>query len=227
MTIKKVAIFDFCETLVSVQSADRFIDFVRNKNPSNKLNFIEFIRLLLTKLMFFRVLNKLLPNNPLHKKLKLYQLKGFSKSILDSFAKKYFDDLLKKNIINEVYKILLEKKKENYEIVILSGGYTIYLKYFSNFFQISPKNIIGTDILFTNNGHCTGRIKGLDCMKKNKIIKLKENLNISEFDLKNSISFSDSISDLPLLKFVGTGVFVGKFDKKWRKENGLKKVIWK
>ena len=120
--INRLAIFDFCETLVSIQSADSFIDFVREKSPNSRSKFLEWIRVLLIRIYFFRLLNILIPGNLIHKKLKLYQLKGFHRKELISIAEDYALKIQKNFLISDMLKILTEKKNDNFRIIILSGG---------------------------------------------------------------------------------------------------------
>ena len=225
---KRLAIFDFCETLVAMQSADSFIDFVRDKTPSRKRNLLEFLRSFLTKLKFFSVINKLFPSNNIHKKLKLLQLSGIPKSTIEELSKNYYENVLKNKLIPKIINELKQKQSIGYRIIILSGGYTIYIKHFAETVDINSNDIIATDICFDKNDICKGIFQGVDCMNKNKIIKMKKKIkDIDEFNLDASYAYSDSISDLPLLKLVGNGVAVNQKDQEWAQKHNLKQLIWK
>ena len=227
MQSKKLALFDFCETLVTIQSADRFIDFVRENKRYTFMFLVEYIRVFLINIRFFIILDKLHQNNILHKKLKLYQLRGIKRSSLEKLARDYYKKSLKNRLIPEVISELKQKQIKGYRAVIVSGGYSIYIRYFAKDFGIDAEDVIATDILFDKKDICKGKIKGVDCMKKNKIIKLKQKIkNIADFNLKDSFSYSDSLSDLALLKFVGNGVVVSKKKKTWAKKNKFKEIIW-
>jgi phosphoserine phosphatase len=78
-SMKKLALFDFCETLVSFQTAGRFVDFVRAKLGSRRMLKLEELRVKSKALRFTAVANKLLPHYNFDKRLHLYQLKGLSK----------------------------------------------------------------------------------------------------------------------------------------------------
>lgn len=57
--------------------------------------------------------------------------------------------------------------------------------------------LIGTKIAI-NNGHITGKIDGKNCYGKEKVIRLNQYLNISQFS--NIYAYGDSNGDLPLLE---------------------------
>jgi len=224
---KRLAIFDFCETIVAMQSADSFIDFVRDKTPSRKRNLLEFLRSFLTKLKFFSVINKLFPKNNIHKKLKLLQLSGIPKSTIEELSKNYYEDVLKDKLIPKIIDELKQKQSIGYRIIILSGGYTVYIKHFAETVDINSSDIIATDICFDKKDICKGIFQGVDCMNENKIIKMKKKIkDIDEFNLHDSYAYSDSISDLPLLNFVGNGIVVAKNKQQWMTENNFNLILW-
>ncbi len=227
MNLKKVALFDFCETLVTIQSADKYIDFVRHRQPSLKQKVLEVVRIILVKALCFRLVSKLFPNNIWHKQLKLYQLKGISKNDLEALAKVYYEEVLKPHIIPEIIKEIVKKQKKHYKIIIVSGGYAIYIKYFAKDFGIDFCDVMATQIGFTLKGICKGTIEGLDCMKANKVKMLRSRMDMEQYNLESSYAYSDSLSDLPLLKFVGKGIVVTRKPQKWSKHNGLGEILWK
>ena len=222
--VKKIAFFDFCETIVSIQSADLFIDYVRSQISGKKMNSLEIFRRYLVKFHFFKFLNLFTKKSILiHKKLKLLQLKGKKEAIIDELAYKYYQDLIKPKLNNQITDEIMNKKKLGYRIIIISGGYSIYIKYFAKEYGID--DIISTEIKMKNN-ICKGSICGIDCMNENKIKKIISHIkNINSYDLKKSYAYSDSITDLPLLKFVGNGVVVNNVHQKWALKNKFEEII--
>ncbi|MDO6743439.1 HAD-IB family hydrolase [Tenacibaculum soleae] len=220
----KLALFDFCETLIQFQTADRFIDFVRNKERNKRMIWLEFLRKFLVKIKFFAVLERLIKTNNCHKRLKLYQLKGIDRQRIDTYAEFYYQKDLKTNMISNIIDLLEEYKLKGYKTLIVSGGYEEYIKYFAKEFGID--NVVATNIGFDND-KCKGVIDGIDCLNENKIPKIEKQINLSDYDLENSIAFSDSITDLPLLKLVGNGIVVSR-DKSqvWAKKNNLNEIMW-
>lgn len=220
----KLALFDFCETLIQFQTADRFIDFVRNKERKKRMIWLEFLRKFLVKFKFFAVLERLIKTNNYHKRLKLYQLKGIDRQRIDTYAESYYQKDLKINMISNITDLLKEYKLKGYKILIVSGGYEEYIKYFAKEFGVD--NVVATNIRF-DNGECKGVIEGLDCLNQNKIPKIEKQINLSDYNLENSIAFSDSITDLPLLKLVGNGTVVSRNKSQvWAKKNNLNEIVW-
>ncbi|WP_419678378.1 HAD family hydrolase [Aliarcobacter lanthieri] len=204
---RTLAIFDFCDTLIGMQTANRFVTlaFLSNKRFDTIIN--EFIRLIARK-------SRLLFGNR-HKKWQLRQLKGLSREKLNIIANEY----VKKELLPKENKLLVEKmlrhKKQGHDIAIVSGGFSEYIKEYAKIYDIDY--VIATDLEFID-GKATGKIDGIDCMGINKIEKIRSIIDLDKYDLLNSFAYSDHISDIPLLSFVGNGIVVdfGE-DIKWAK----------
>ena len=170
----------------------------------------------------------IIKGNNYHKRLKLYQLRGITKNKINYYAKKYYEDELKDFLILEVMNQLQRRQKEGYRILVLSGGYSPYIKFFAKDFNIDVDDVIATDIDINDQNKCTGLIKGIDCMGTNKIAKLKNRLGaLEDFNLKESFAYSDCQTDLPILKLVGNGFVVHSKYQDWCKENNLRQILWK
>ncbi len=220
--MEKIVFFDFCETLVSFQTADKFVDFCRIQKKKKSAIFLERIRIFLVWFYVFRFLSKILPENNFHKQFKLFQLKGHSIIELEELAKSFYEIDIKPNLISCIVNEMVAKKLQNYKIVIVSGGYSIYLKYFCLDYDVDL--LIATEINFSSNV-CNGRINGLDCLNENKITKIKREIDINKYI--DSIAYSDSITDLPLFSFVKTGIVVShKTSQHWSQNLGFKEIIW-
>lgn len=215
--MKKVALFDFCETLVDIQTADAFIGFALEKSHRNGGFYI--YRLLKSRFIC-RLLNKLFFDVNL-KKLYIRLLAGLSAQEVDYLSKEYNSWLCSHHIINEIFGKLKRLKQNNHEIWIVSAGYGCYLRHF---FPDLIDRVIATE-LEIDSGFLTGNISGVDCIGNEKILRINK-VNIGN-SVEFTISFSDSISDLPLLKFTQTGVVVSnKISQAWAIENGFEEIIW-
>lgn len=204
---RTLAIFDFCDTLIGMQTANRFVTLGYQSNKRFDTVTNEFIRLIGRK-------SRLLFGNR-HKKWQLRQLKGLSREKLNIIANEY----VKKELLPKENKLLVEKmlwhKKQGHDIAIVSGGFSEYIKEYAKIYDIDY--VIATDLEFID-GKSTGKIDGIDCMGINKIEKIRSIIDLNKYDLLNSFAYSDHISDIPLLSFVGNGVVVdfGE-DIKWAK----------
>ena len=219
----KIALFDFCDTLVDFQTGDAFIDFIRENTKKKKALFFENFRMFLIKTRFFSILSKFFPSNNWHKKLKLFQLKGSTKSEIEYLSLLYYSQRIKPRLITRIVQELELYKEKGYAIYIVSGGFTDYIIHFCKEFEINEP--IATNIKY-QNGICLGVIDGIDCMHAAKIDKIKKIIDLSNIDFEQSVAYSDSITDLPLLTIVKNGVVVSKkHSQNWAASNNLKEVI--
>ena len=158
-----LAIFDFCDTLIGMQTANKFVSLGYKHNQRLDTIANEFGRVIFRKsrLLFGRR----------HKKWQLKQLNGLSVETMQNIVKEYVE----KELIPKENKAVIDKlkwhKEQGHTIVIISGGFSEYIKYYAKTYDI--KYVIATDLEVVNNKF-TGKIDGVDCMGVNKIKKLKE-----------------------------------------------------
>lgn len=220
--MNKVALFDFCETIANFQTADAYVDFVRERLQDKRMCRLERVQNGLRKLKLIQVIDKTTRYRySINKRIKLYQLKGHKLVKLQELAKEYYQERIKPNFIPAILEKLLELKEQDYSILLVSGGYDIYLQFFVEEFALT--GLISTKIEF-KDGICTGMFNGIDCLREGKI----EMLNQYFKEKPNySVAFSDSISDLPFLKWVNEGFVVSRNKHQaWSKKNNLKEIIW-
>jgi len=191
--MRDLAIFDFCDTLVSFQTADRFVDFVHANHIG--LNSLLTKQLhLANRLKVFSVLNRITPGNGLYKKVKLFSLKGISQSSLNTLAEKYYYEQIRKSLHLPVIAKLRHHQDKNDDVIISSGGYDIYIQYFCKEFNVP---LFHASALKFDSGLFTGLISGRDCMREEKVKRLRSSIgDLSEYD--NVFVYSDSLTDVPL-----------------------------
>ena len=222
MENKQLIIFDFCETLVNIQTADNFVLWVLEKEKVNSKFQLDFIRRL-KKIKFITILNVLFPRLNFEKRLMLRLLKNLSQETINENAKNYAE-WLKGKWIMELKDLFMKYVDNGAKIVVISGGYEIYLKHF--FAEFPEVIVFGTKIEF-KNGKLTGMFDGKDCMFQEKVNILDRWIETSGQNMEKSVVFSDSISDLPLLKWANEGFVVShKKEQNWAKMNNLKEIIW-
>ena len=219
----KIALFDFCETIVKFQTADAFVHFVRNQSKDRRMNFVNKIHSFLVKFRIFTVLENIFPKSSLNKRLILSQLRGFSKSDLRDYAKLYYHNKIKQAFIKSILHELINKKDEGYKVIVVSGGYDIYLKYFVEEFKLD--GLISTKIKFNKSDICTGEINGIDCLWSNKVKLLEIYFSGSKLDFCDSVAYTDSITDVPMLNWVQNGIVVSNNNiKNWMKKYEI--ILW-
>jgi len=219
---KQLIIFDFCETLVKIQTADNFVLWVLDKEKVNSKLQLDFIRRL-KKIKFITILNVLFPRLNFEKRLMLRLLKNLSEDKMNDNAKNYAEWLKEKWIL-ELKDLFMMHVDNGAKIVVISGGYEIYLKHF--FAEFPEVVVFGTKIEF-KSGKLTGKFGGKDCMFQEKVNILNRWIETSGQNREKSVVFSDSISDLPMLKWASEGFVVShKKKQNWAKMNNLKEIIW-
>lgn len=218
----KIVLFDFCETLTDFQTADAFVHYVERNNP-NIINY-KYAKLynIISNTRLLSILNRLFPHKSIGKRCLLRKLKGMSKSQLESIAIDYYTKVIKSRLISRTMMELLEKQSKGFDIYIVSGGYDIYLKYFA--IEYGIKNVISSRLKF-KDGIFTGHLEGKDCMYKEKINRVIQEIPATNYS--DWYAYSDSISDLPLLKFVGYPIVISKTTQQiWANQSNIAQIIW-
>jgi len=216
-----LVIFDFCETICKYQSANRFVDFCLLKSDKKSF-YYRCLSYLSSNIFIIKVLGRIFPKFNFCKRVKLFSLKGISQSKLNYFSKQYFEQLLI-NLNEDIVTILEKHVREGDHVLIVSGGYIEYLNNFKSYFKI--KEVIATRIAF-RNGKCNGLFEGKDCMFEEKINMTQCYLDSIELNYNKSICYTDSISDLSLLKWVDYPVVVSNMiSQKWSNEYGFREII--
>ncbi len=217
-----IALFDFCETLVNFQTADEYVFFVvqntQNADVQRKYQFYKLLR----KTKLIKIMDLFWLKGSLNKRWILSLCKGLPETEMESLAKKYYENRLKPAFIKETIEELKHLKSLDYKIYIVSGGYDIYLKYFADDFGVDE--VISTEIKF-ENGMCQGKFANEDCLKKQKICYLNAKEIRKEADYV--VAYSDSITDMPMLKWADKGVVVSKDKSRaWAKKAAMEELIW-
>ena len=216
-------VFDFCETLVHFQTADRFVDFIIEKEKYRKYRWIGFLARLLYRLRIIILVNKLLPKfNPM-KRLKLMQLRGITETRMNVLATEFYQTEINSNMISPLYELLLKHREQNDYIIIISGGYAPYIKLFTEEHKLNE--YFATEIEVANQ-KLTGFFSGKDCLYDQKVVLLNQFLKENNIQYTSSIAYSDSSSDLPLLQWADEGVVISKNKSQaWASQYGFQEII--
>ena len=219
--MNKVALFDFCETIANFQTADPYVWYVVKKCGKDNTRLALLLKGL-NKLKIDAILFKLGFN--LYKKLVLYQLKGISEKTLLEEGTHYYNELIKPNLIKEVLSEIEKLKSNGYKLFVVSGGYDVYLKDFVNEYHF--EGLICSMLSFRDS-FFTGHLENADCMGGEKVKRLRDYFSCNDMKSIDAISFSDSLSDKPMLDFTRTAVVVGRKDNNWRRAYKYNFKQWK
>jgi HAD superfamily hydrolase (TIGR01490 family) len=219
----QLVIFDFCETLVNFQSADRFVDFIIEKENYHKYRWVNYLSRILYRTKVLAVASKIFPELNPSKRLKLLQVKGVSNQKVAQYAKDFYEQNIVPNLIPPVYELLQQHLKNNDYVIVISGGYGPYIKVFSE--ALGAQGYFATEMAH-DTMKLTGKFLGKDCLYGQKVVLLENYLKEHPVAYTRSIVYSDSISDLPLLKWADEGFVISKKKSQiWAEANNLKEII--
>lgn len=221
MPEQRLIIFDFCGTLISFQTADRYVEFCVKRLLNNRtVQCRHRIIQLMDKLRVFKMYNRICRANNWRKRMILWQLKGVTHQQCDELAREYFEKELLPNIVVPVVEKLKEHLAHKDRVVFLSGGYDIYIRHFAAHFGV--QEIITSKIAFAEN-KCLGRMDGKDCMHANKVEYIRPYMKGV-----TTICYTDSVSDLPILELVNQPIVVSRQTAQaWAIERNYQQIIWK
>lgn len=199
----RVAIFDFDDTLFYGQSHSYFISYIESNLP-----LLKFFYCKIRKRVVFKA-----STERLNKEFLLEPFKDYSKEMFDNIARAFYQDVIKKRLCKILLDRYFEHKSKGDIVIIASGGFDVYLKYFEQ--EYNADFLISTKLAFNNN-FFTGKIQGEEALSENKAFMVRSLLINSRVDWASSFAYSDHVSDMPLFNLVGNKnlVDIGQ-DKSW------------
>lgn len=209
----KIVFLDFCGTCVPFQSADKFVFFVAANYATLAVRFRSVLLKILMYLRLVKRIERWSKYRITSKKLILSQLKGLNESVMEEAAKQYFIQIIKPSLIPEIYDEIKKKQKEGFRIVVVSGGYDIYIKYFMEYIGGNMSDVLATPLIFVNEKF-TGKM-GLDCMAEAKITYIQKYFNKKDI---YSVAYSDSLSDTPLFNFADEAHIIAQLPDSLKKK---------
>jgi len=109
-------------------------------------------------------------------------------------------------LMGEKAKALIEHhKREGDTLVIITATNSFITKPIADAFGI--EHLIATEAEIVD-GKYTTKIAGTPCFKEGKVTRLNEWLKNNDHSMKNSVFYSDSHNDLPLLELANTAIAV-------------------
>jgi len=138
--------------------------------------------------------------------------KGLKREEMRDILSAVLENELEQEIRADLLDTLREHQAKNHIVVLVSGTFEDLLRLLGE--KIGVEHLLGTKVEFSE-GRCTGRVIGSACMGSEKVRRIQELINEKglEVDLSSSFAYADSISDLPLLEWVGNPVAVEPEEK--------------
>jgi len=178
--------------LVLFNTADQYVHYILNHALINRKKYVPWIRFI----------NRLSIPHKLglrHKLLLLSLLRGMKETDLDTLAAAYCQEVLAQNLNQKVIQLLHQLRQQNpdLQVLLISGGYEIYLRHLARLKEIQACAVIGNQLLF-KKGVFTGFMQLPECMQEYKVIRLKQTGWLARMQPEHTAVISDSFTDLPL-----------------------------
>lgn len=188
---REINVFDFCGTLVAIDTRDAFIRYILKKEKQH-------VKLLLAQIadsMLFKAATKLKILSLREKKRFLLKMvSGVSKEAITHHAKCFTNEVLLNNVNHVVLDLLRDKARSQRDIIIASAGFAEYIDEF--FKQLGIGVIVEANELAFERDLTTGDLKDVDCYGAQKWTRVMANLGLNDYI---DVVVTDHISDIDLL----------------------------
>ena len=197
----KFIIFDLDDTLLCGDCEREWINFLFSKglleNPETILNKfdLEYRKGILNFTEYSSFIQK--------------PIKGLSKEKVSTFVNEFIKKNIK-NLTDNLTEELLEEAKSADKVVIASGSHDFLVRRIANFFGINSS--IGTPVEIKNDIF-SGELSGEPTFAEGKVRAVEKWCSQNDQKIKESIFYSDSINDLPMLEACGLPIVVDPDEK--------------
>lgn len=131
--------------------------------------------------------------------------KGLSEDRLRFFSEELFEEVLKPAVFPGTFELIKTSKKIGQRQIVLTGALDFTVARLMDYLEID--DFVANRLEFVN-GYATGRILPPVMASATKAKWMREYAERENINLSESYSYSDSISDLPMLSIVGHPVAV-------------------
>ena len=194
-------IFDLDDTLLCGDCEREWINFLFSKgllkDPETILNKfdLEYRKGVLNFVEYSRFIQK--------------PIKGLSKEKVNIFIDEFIQKKIE-NLTDNLTKELLDEAKSANKVLIASGSHDFLVKRIANFFGINSS--IGTPVEIKNDIF-SGELSGEPTFAEGKVRAVEKWCSQNDQKIKESIFYSDSINDLPMLEACGLPIVVDPDEK--------------
>jgi HAD superfamily phosphoserine phosphatase-like hydrolase len=178
----RLILFDFDGTLTTKDSLNEFLKFSVGKRKY-------FLKLFLFMPLFILYKLKLIKNNKAKEMLFSFFFKNIEEDVFKEIAKEYSLTQIDKILDYDIYNEMIKYKENEDKVIIVSASIECWLKPWC---QNNNIELISTKLEFINNKF-TGKFKTKNCYGMEKVNRIKEYLNINEYE--EIIVYGDSAGD--------------------------------
>ena len=136
-------------------------------------------------------------------------IKGLSKEKVNIFIDEFIQKKIE-NLTDSLTKKLLDEAKSANKVLIASGSHDFLVRRIANFFGINSS--IGTPVEIKDDIF-SGELSGEPTFAKGKVRAVEKWCSQNNQKIKESIFYSDSINDLPMLEACGLPIVVDPDEK--------------
>jgi phosphatidylglycerophosphatase C len=183
---KRIAFFDFDGTITTKDSLVEIIKFMRGR-----LFCYTGLLLHLPWLIAYKL--ELIPNDHAKQKLLTYFFGGMSESVFQQKCDLFADTILPGMIRPGARKEIEDLTERGFEIMVVSASAGNWIR---NWTSRHSLYLIATR-LEVKNGLLTGKIQGRNCRGEQKVVRIRESRNLSEYE--EIYAYGDSPGDKPML----------------------------
>lgn len=208
----KLAIFDIDFTITKRETMVELLKFFIKTHPTRFYYAFNSLRGFLGyKLKFF--------DEKKSKEIHLSFLKNWNEKQVNEFVDLYYENQLKKVLLKDGIDEIKKRKKEGYRVILSSASPEFYVTKLYEYEEV--EKIFGSVFEFKNSIF-TSKMIGQNNKGKEKVERLKKYIDFNNIDWKNSVMYSDSLSDSPLLELCGKGYLIN-----YKKNTYFDVLYWK
>ncbi|AGZ81939.1 HAD family hydrolase [Campylobacter fetus] len=207
-----IYLYDLDKTIIKEDSAKLWVDFMYENS------FVEY-DFVLKQAIFEEDYAKGVLDMNAYQEHFLMPLKGMKNSDLKPLLDRYIKDKIEPIIYKDALNLI---DKNGGRKIVISATNDFIVKAICQFICIDEFLATNSEMI---NGVYSARMSGIPAFKEGKVERIKELLSQDEFG--DTVFYSDSINDLPLLKAAKIGVLVNPDDMLLEENKKLKFGILK
>lgn len=194
----KIAVFDVDYTLTKSETQVEFLRYLIGRDPG---------RILALPRSIWGALGYLLKihDEKKAKELNLKLLHGLPMEQVNRLTRSFFDDRLRHILYKDAVKAMKHYHNLGYRVILNSASPEIYIKEFERLPYV--EKAIGTRFVVENEKFVS-KVLGQNNKGKAKVPRLLAYLGDEPIDFGASVTFSDSLSDVPLFALTGQAYLV-------------------
>ncbi|KYH03810.1 MULTISPECIES: HAD-IB family hydrolase [Chryseobacterium] len=189
--MKKLYCFDFDGTLTYKDTMFMYLKFY--DSTKYRIQFLRHVPL------FILLKLKLAETEKVKKSFIGSILKGQTQDKIEQKSKQFFEQHYPKIVRENALDFIKNIDRNNTQSLLVTASLDIWVKPFADELKME---LVSTRAEF-KNGVFTGNFVGKNCNGKEKLVRIKEEINDSKYD--KIIAFGDTSGDRPMLKWANEG----------------------